>query len=179
MTSEPMRLYAALLARRNVIRCALLAVLSHMLPPCGRSVRGRLALVVVWTGERRRVLFHRICMAVTPSRVRLRHRRVGADYYPWNPENMTTGNLRAHLNPPQQPPASARSGWLENPAAAGGGDVSRSLRLVEPPQPETRCCEWPYLGNPIGDKGIEAYLEVGADRLIHHPPTDFCIDTVR
>lgn len=36
----------------------------------------------------------------------LTHPLVGAYYYLWNPENMTTGTLRAHLDPPQPPPAS-------------------------------------------------------------------------
>ncbi len=31
---------------------------------------------------------------------------VGAYYYLWNPENLSSGTLRAHLVPPQQPPAS-------------------------------------------------------------------------
>ena len=35
----------------------------------------------------------------------LPHPLVGAYYYLWNPENMATGTLRAHLDPPQQPPA--------------------------------------------------------------------------
>ena len=35
----------------------------------------------------------------------LTHPLVGAYYYLWNPENMATGTLRAHLDPPQQPPA--------------------------------------------------------------------------
>jgi glycoprotein endo-alpha-1,2-mannosidase len=34
----------------------------------------------------------------------LPHPLVGAYYYLWNPENMATGTLRAHLDPPQQPP---------------------------------------------------------------------------
>jgi hypothetical protein len=37
---------------------------------------------------------------------RFPHPLVGAYYYLWNPENMTTGTLRSHLVPPQQPPAS-------------------------------------------------------------------------
>ena len=34
------------------------------------------------------------------------HPLVGAYYYLWNPENLATGTLRAHLNPPQVPPSS-------------------------------------------------------------------------
>ena len=34
------------------------------------------------------------------------HPLVGAYYYLWNPQNMATGTLRAHLNPPQAPPPS-------------------------------------------------------------------------
>ena len=33
------------------------------------------------------------------------HPLVGAYYYLWNPENLATGTLRAHLDPPQQPPS--------------------------------------------------------------------------
>ena len=41
-------------------------------------------------------------MSSGPSRVRP---TVGAFYYLWNPQNLTTGTLRAHLVPPQVPPA--------------------------------------------------------------------------
>ena len=42
---------------------------------------------------------------------------VGAYYYLWNPENLSGGTLRAHLDPPQQPPASLVDS--SNPHAAG------------------------------------------------------------
>jgi len=44
--------------------------------------------------------------ASTHSNRALVHPLVGAYYYLWNPQNMDTGNMRSHLEPPQAPPSS-------------------------------------------------------------------------
>ncbi len=53
------------------------------------------------------------------------HPLVGAYYYLWNPENFSGGTLRAHLIPPQQPPAAQVDS--SNPATAAR-DIATARR---------------------------------------------------
>ncbi len=54
------------------------------------------------------------------------HPLVGAYYYLWNPQNMTTGTMREHLVPPQAPPASSVSSASSRTAARDIANAHRA-----------------------------------------------------